>query len=99
MLSEGKASTAGPKLKPIRITQSLFRILNFVERAAAYAQGKGYGAVTIEQEVRQLLLLLKTKPRLAIDVGGNVGDYTAELRRRNARLDIHTFEPSATNVA
>jgi FkbM family methyltransferase len=33
-----------------------------------------------------------------VDIGGNVGNYTAELRRNNPGLEIHVFEPSAVNV-
>jgi FkbM family methyltransferase len=76
----------------------LFKLLGRIERAAAHAQGKGYSEVTIEQEVGLLLSVLPVPPRLAIDVGGNVGDYTAELRRQNPNLEIHTFEPSFTNI-
>jgi FkbM family methyltransferase len=79
--------------------QNFFKLLNLIERAAARAQGKGYGAATMEQEVNLLQLLLKTKPALAIDIGGNVGNYTAELRKKNPTLEIHTFEPSTTNIA
>jgi len=65
---------------------------------AAYAQGKGYGAATVEQETRLLQQLLQTQAALAVDIGGNVGTYTAELRKRNPSLEIHTFEPSASNI-
>ncbi len=75
-----------------------FKALNFIERVAAYAQGKGYGAATIEQEVDLLQSFLKEKPKLAIDIGGNVGNYTTQLRRKNPDLEIHTFEPSAANI-
>lgn len=68
------------------------------EAIAATAQGKGYGANSIEQEITVILNLLKKQPTLAIDIGGNVGDYTAELRRKNQTLEIHIFEPSATNI-
>jgi FkbM family methyltransferase len=70
-----------------------------IERLAARAQGKGYGAATVEQETKLLQHLLRTQPKLAVDIGGNIGAYTAELRRRNPTLEIHTFEPSATNIA
>jgi FkbM family methyltransferase len=80
------------------VRQRFFKFLNRIERAAARAQGKGYGAASVEQEVNLLQLLLKTKPTLAIDVGGNIGNYTAELRNKNPKLEIHTFEPSATNI-
>jgi FkbM family methyltransferase len=77
----------------------LFSGICLLERIGALGQGKGYGAGTIKQEVRLLQHLLGRAPRLAIDIGGNVGNYTAELRRRNPSLEIHTFEPSATNIS
>ncbi len=74
------------------------RIARRIERLSAYAQGKGYSSKTIRREVDSILQLSKSPPRLAIDIGGNVGDYTAQLRSRCPDLEIHTFEPSATNV-
>jgi FkbM family methyltransferase len=81
------------------IPRSFFKVLNLMERVAAYAQGKGYGSATIEQEVHLLRPFLQGRCELAIDIGGNVGDYTAELRRKNSKSEIHVFEPSAANVA
>lgn len=69
-----------------------------VERLAAYVQGKGYGADSIAQEITVLESLAGSRPRLAVDIGGNVGNYTAELRKRHPDLEIHTFEPSGVNV-
>lgn len=83
---------------PLTVPSGLFKLINGFERIAAYAQGKGYGAATMEQEVKLLQSLLQTQPKLAIDIGGNVGNYTAELRKRNPALEIHIFEPSATNL-
>jgi FkbM family methyltransferase len=83
---------------PLRVPPGLFNLINHFERLAAYAQGKGYGTATTEQEVHLLQSLLQTQPKLAIDIGGNVGNYTAELRKRNPSLEIHTFEPSTTNI-
>ena len=84
------------KVSPL--ARSLFRLMSLVERVSAYAQGKGYGSATINQEVRLLLRSLNKTPDLAIDIGGNIGEYTAELRRRHPSLEIHTFEPSSTNL-
>ena len=75
-----------------------FKVMKLIEGAAARAQGKGYGATTVKQEVRLLQRLSGTTPRLAVDIGGNVGHYTAELRRNNPGLEIHVFEPSAVNI-
>jgi FkbM family methyltransferase len=69
-----------------------------IESIAALAQGKGYGAATIDQEIKMVLQLLNKQPILAIDIGGNIGDYTQELRRINPDLEIHIFEPSDTNI-
>lgn len=86
------------KRMPLRTPRGFFKLINRIEQMAAYAQGKGYGAATVEQETRLLQQLLQTQPKLAVDVGGNIGNYTAELRRRNPSLEIHTFEPSASNI-
>ncbi len=79
-----------------RLTPKSF--LRIIEKAAADAQGKGYGSTSIRQEVEVISRLLGRRPQLAIDIGGNIGDYTAELRRRNQHLEIHTFEPSNVNI-
>ncbi len=76
----------------------LYRVLERVERKAAYLRGKGFSARTAEEEARWVHEMLGAPPRLAIDIGGNVGHYTAELRRRTPDVEIHVFEPSAANV-
>jgi len=75
-----------------------FRAMKLLEGMAARAQGKGYGATTVQQEVRLLQRLSGARPRLAVDIGGNIGSYTAELRKTNPSLEIHVFEPSAVNI-
>jgi FkbM family methyltransferase len=77
----------------------IFKLAKLLEQAASTIQGKGYGAATINQEVKLVQQLLGVMPKIAIDIGGNIGDYTAELRRRYPNLEIHTFEPSETNIA
>lgn len=68
-----------------------------IESIAAMVQGKGY-TTTTTQEVDALLSRLTSPPLLAIDIGGNVGEYSAELRKRSSSLEIHTFEPSSINL-
>lgn len=80
------------------IKNTILEILRLVEKAASRAQGKGYGSSTITQENKLLHQLLDQAPRLAIDIGGNIGNYTAEIRRRNPSAEIHTFEPSSKNI-
>jgi FkbM family methyltransferase len=78
--------------------QIVLKICSLVEGVAAYLQGKGYGTATIKNEVKFVSSLLGKEPKLAIDVGGNIGEYTAELRNQNPNCKIHTFEPSVTNI-
>ncbi len=80
------------------ILSIIFLILGFLERLFSYLKGKGYGSTSVAQEVRQLKSLLIKKPMLAIDVGGNKGTYSAELRKIYPDLEIHIFEPSKTNL-
>lgn len=81
-----------------RAERVLTQLARKVEKAAARLQGKGYGTATIARENALVHRLLGSEPRLAVDIGGNVGEYTAELRRRHPALEIHVFEPSSTNV-
>jgi hypothetical protein len=76
----------------------LYQIFVKLERRLGFLCGKGYGTATIAQEVRMAHFLLCRSPRLAVDIGGNVGDYTAELLRSNLELEVHIFEPSTKNI-
>lgn len=76
----------------------IFKFMSKMERIAAFAQGKGYGTASIRQENKLIHSVLPRKPKIAIDIGGNIGEYTAELRRINPDLEIHTFEPAQTNI-
>jgi len=76
----------------------LWAVARRVEFQAARLTGKGYGAA-IEREVDLTRDALKTEPRLALDIGGNAGDYTACLIQRSPGLEVHVFEPAAVNVA
>ena len=69
-----------------------------IELAAAYVQGKGYGAGTVDREVRACLKLVKDPPRLFVDIGANKGDYTASLLALAGSVEAHLFEPSSENV-
>ncbi len=76
----------------------IFRMARFCEAKFGLMQGKGFGSGTVKQENRLCHQLLNKLPDIAIDIGGNVGEYTAELRRRNPILEIHVFEPAASNI-
>jgi len=64
---------------------------------SARAIGKGFGSGEITKEIDAISQLSDTPLKLAIDIGGNIGDYTSELRSRYKDLEIHTFEPAAIN--
>ena len=76
----------------------LYEIFAKLERRLGFLCGKGYGTATIAQEVRMASFLLGRSPRLAVDIGGNIGDYSAELLRSNPELELHIFEPSTRNI-
>jgi FkbM family methyltransferase len=69
------------------------------EQIAAYEQGKGYGEASIIEEITAVCHLIGTTPRLVVDIGGNVGDYTKIMSEAVEAVEIHTFEPSAANLA
>jgi FkbM family methyltransferase len=87
-MTEGKSS----------LRKAAFRLLRELERRAAVGLGKGFGAGSITEEVGCLLSFCPP-PQLAVDIGANIGNYTAELRRRNPQLEIHSFEPQVFNVS
>ena len=76
----------------------VLNVFRLIEKTAAYAQGKGFGAGTISSEVAAVLSKVTSFPKVAIDIGGNIGNYSRELRRRRANLEIHIFEPAGVNV-
>jgi FkbM family methyltransferase len=85
-----------PPARRLGLVSTLARRL---EKFAAHLQGKGYGTATIARENQLVHQLLGRPPALVVDIGGNVGAYTAELRRRHPQAEIHVFEPSTTNLA
>lgn len=83
---------------PSDVLDMIFKVAAIIEKRSAGFQGKGYGGKTVALEVRSCAKLLRRAPTLAVDIGGNIGDYTAALRATFPALEIHTFEPSSTNV-
>jgi FkbM family methyltransferase len=79
-------------------TRKMLSLAGRVERKAALIQGKGFGGYSIGVEVAHVVKLLQKPPILAADIGGNVGAYTAELKRLFPELEIHVFEPASINV-
>ena len=78
---------------------ALYDLLGLMEKNLAKAQGKGYGSSTISAEIGSIVKLLNGhQPQLCIDIGGNVGDYSAHLHQVFPDSDIICFEPSQTNI-
>lgn len=76
-----------------------YRLLAKLERSIARRQGKGWGAGSVQHELNAAGTLTGNAAlSLAIDVGGNVGNYTAAIRQAHADAEVHMFEPSQTNI-
>ena len=69
-----------------------------IESLAALSLGKGFNSLDKSTEVNSLKKFLTSEPLLAIDIGANVGDYSTALISEFPSINIHTFEPSATNI-
>ncbi len=75
------------------------RIFRVAERRLAWFQGKGYGAKSVVKEIEAASLFLQSTPvKRCIDVGGNIGNYTAELLNQFPQTKIEVFEPSRKNA-
>lgn len=78
---------------------ALYDLLGFMEKKLAKLQGKGYGSSTIAAEISSIVKLLDGhQPQLCVDIGGNVGDYSARLHQVFSEAKIVCFEPSQTNI-
>ena len=86
------------EVKKYIMSAYLFPSFRLIEKVAAYAQGKGYGAGTIRQEVATVLNRLGSRPLLVVDIGANIGKYSQELRDKQPDLELHLFEPASVNV-
>jgi len=66
----------------------------------ARRQGKGWGAGSVEHELGAAgsLMGAGSTIRLAVDVGGNIGNYTAAIRKAHPNAEVHMFEPAQTNI-
>lgn len=71
------------------VIEKIILLLNFL-------LGKGYGTSSIKREVRLVQKLLP-HGSIFIDVGGNKGEYTAELINKYDYKELHVFEPSKEN--
>ncbi|MGJ0607133.1 hypothetical protein [Cylindrospermopsis raciborskii] len=78
----------------------LYKSAYILEKLSAFAQGKGYGSRSIRQEIAFAKKLMQSlQPELLmIDISGNIGDYTYQLRKGFKQAEVHIFEPSIVNV-
>lgn len=74
----------------------IYKILEKIERKINTLQGKGWGTSTINNEILTLKSLNKNI-KIAIDIGGNIGDYSMNLLSNFPEIEIHIFEPSKYN--
>ena len=74
------------------------KFLSFVETLSSMLQGKGWGSSTIKHEVSACLSILKSTPKILIDIGAHKGIYTQEVRKKVHNIECHLFEPSTTNI-
>jgi FkbM family methyltransferase len=82
------------KLGPARLRR--------LESLAQNAQGKGWGAMTVTEEVaavRELLADRADQELVVFDVGANVGAWTHEALRAFPQARIYCFEPSVSAFA
>jgi FkbM family methyltransferase len=86
-------------LKKIYYLVSNEGFLGFLEFFISYLRGKGYGSHSVRREIRAIKTFLDpNQVRLCIDAGGNVGNYSAELKLQFPHSAIHVFEPQKKNI-
>jgi len=69
-----------------------------LEQVGQLIQGKGTGT-SISQECKQALTFIKEDDqKVFIDVGGNKGDFTAEILKNLPKARVLVYEPSAKNI-
>ncbi|CAN2171424.1 fkbM_fam, methyltransferase, FkbM family [Candidatus Nanopelagicaceae bacterium] len=80
------------------VINTLPTISKVLEQEIQIAQGKGFGSFSTEKEVESALSFIDvndSKKLVVLDIGANVGDYTAAIIRRVKNLKVYAFEPSS----
>ena len=82
--------------KFINIFPKRLIIITEIEKISQRLLGRGcyFG---INKEISFCLSLLKTNPKIFIDIGANKGSYTKSLLKRFPTIECHLFEPSEIN--
>ncbi len=77
-------------------------LLQRLETVLALAQGKGWGAASIRQEVSQFLSLIPREVLRAatfLDVGANRGEWTSQVLSHLPEARVYCFEPEQTSLS
>lgn len=77
----------------------IHKIARRIEHKAAFIQGKGFSLNSVALEASMALNAIGGEPRLVLDIGANVGDYSSAVRSHLPDCEIHSFEPSAINIS
>lgn len=92
-----------PILKIVRLSVRLISRLNaklpqILEMDLKHLQGKGSGAQSVDIEAQEALNFfgpLGLSAPVVLDIGANVGLYSAAVLKINPRAEIYAFEPSS----
>lgn len=77
--------------------QLIWKIARVWEEKCAFYQGKGLDGLSVAEEYKYVRRIIGDQAKLILDIGGNIGEYTAEIYKTNKTAEIHIFEPSKIN--
>ena len=79
-----------------QIFSSSPKVGSFIHSRYLRVRGQGYGTSTTTQEARLAMAFFKSMPNelKILDVGANIGDYTAACLEISENIQIRSFEPS-----
>ena len=93
--------TSLKKYPSLVLTQILnrtpFSILRFVEGKVQSHLGKGWGAITTNEETKAMAYFVNSRmieQVIALDVGANLGNWSADLLNEIPSAEVIVFEPS-----
>jgi FkbM family methyltransferase len=85
-------------IQPFIVNHITYKISNFIIRKY---DGDSNSDISSNGELKLLQFMLKTKiiKNSIFDIGANVGDYLAAIRRSDLGVKVYAFEPDPSNVA
>jgi len=77
----------------------IINILSWAEYIISILLGKGFGGarISLKFEVKNVMKFLSNEKLTIFDIGGNIGEYTEEILKKNINCRIFIFEPSKKN--